>query len=126
MGSKYRAVWKNGRLLAEYEGDRLVYLAPEYTSPKRSDLSAPMIVRDIAAYRSPVDNSVITSRSAHREHLKAHDLIEVGNEPIGHTKPPELVIDRELGERIKHHLDEVKALPQAVYDDRVKVLTHGD
>ena len=126
MSARYRAVWKDGRLLAEYEGDRLTYLAPEYQSPKRSDaVSAPMIIRDIAAYRSPVDNSIISSRSMHRDHIKAHDLIEVGNEPIGHTKPPETPLTREFGERLKHHLDEVKALPQAVYDERVKVITNG-
>jgi hypothetical protein len=35
---------------------------------------------DIKPYRSMVDGSMIGSRSMHREHLKAHGCIEVGNE----------------------------------------------
>lgn len=41
---------------------------------------SPMIVGDIAPYRSMVDGSMIQGRAQHRAHLKAHKLIEVGNE----------------------------------------------
>mgnify|MGYP001615623044 FL=1 len=38
------------------------------------------IIPDIAPYRSQIDGSLITSRSRHREHLKQHGCIEVGND----------------------------------------------
>ena len=43
----------------------------------------PTIMPDIAPYTSMIDGTMITSRSQHREHLKAHDCIEIGND----TKP---------------------------------------
>jgi putative FmdB family regulatory protein len=43
-------------------------------------LSAPMVIADIQPYQSMATGEMITSRSQHREHLKAHGLIEVGNE----------------------------------------------
>jgi hypothetical protein len=42
--------------------------------------SGPMIMPDIQPYRSQLDGSVVTSRSRHRELLRAHGCIEVGNE----------------------------------------------
>jgi|GEM_PF-5025255 len=41
---------------------------------------APMIAPDIQPYRATVTGELIGSRSAHREYLKRHDLVEVGNE----------------------------------------------
>lgn len=41
---------------------------------------APAIMGDISPYRSMVDGSVINSRSEHRAHLKAHGMVEMGNE----------------------------------------------
>ena len=49
----------------------------------------PMIMPDIAPYRSMIDGSVIYSRSKHREHLKAHGMQEVGNDPAL-TRPPSI------------------------------------
>lgn len=43
---------------------------------------APMVMPDIQPYQSMVDGSLISSRSRHREHLKQHGLIEVGNERL--------------------------------------------
>jgi hypothetical protein len=39
-----------------------------------------IIMADIQPYKSMIDGSMITSRSQHRAHLKAHNCIEVGNE----------------------------------------------
>ena len=44
--------------------------------------AAPMVMGDIAPYRSMVDGSIIDSRSKHREHLARHGCVEVGNEPL--------------------------------------------
>ena len=38
------------------------------------------IVPDIQPYQSMVTGEVITSRSKHRQHLKDHGMIEVGND----------------------------------------------
>ena len=38
------------------------------------------IMPDIKPYRSMIDGSLITSRSKHREHLKANNCYEVGND----------------------------------------------
>jgi len=48
---------------------------------------APMVVADIQPYQSMCDGSWITSRSQHREHLRRHNVIEVGNEKINSPKP---------------------------------------
>lgn len=50
---------------------------------------APMVIGDIAPYRSQVTGEMITSRSQHREHLKAHDCVEIGDQ-MHHlkAKPP--------------------------------------
>ena len=64
------------------------------TQPERTP-SGHMVMKDIAPYRSMVDGSLITSRSKHREHLRAHNCIEIGNEtkylqPKPLTSPPGL------------------------------------
>lgn len=48
------------------------YAAPE--------IHAPMVMPDIQPYRSMVTGEIINSRSRHREHLKDHGCIEVGND----------------------------------------------
>ena len=52
--------------------------------PKRM---ANMVISDIGGYISQVDGSWIDSKSKHREHLKRHRMIEVGNDvPMEHKK----------------------------------------
>lgn len=63
--------------------------------PMHRVVCAPMVHGDIEPYVSAIDGRVINSRSAHREHLKAHKCIEVGNEtkylkPKPLTPPPGL------------------------------------
>ena len=41
---------------------------------------APDVMGDIEPYQSQIDGTWIKSRSQHREHLKAHECVEVGNE----------------------------------------------
>jgi hypothetical protein len=40
------------------------------------------IMRDIKPYKSMLDGSIINSRSTHRDHLRSHECIEVGNEKL--------------------------------------------
>jgi len=54
----------------------------------------PYVMVDIPAYRSMIDGSIIESRSAHRNHLKSHGMIEVGNEqPIA---PKQVEVGKDL------------------------------
>ena len=46
-----------------------------------------MVMPDIQPYKSMIDGSMITSRSVHRDHLRQHNCIEVGNEKM-ETKLP--------------------------------------
>ncbi len=59
---------KTGRLVPKDE-----FVAPP------SD-SAPYVLGDIQPYQSMQTGEMITSRSHHREHLRRHGLVEIGNE----------------------------------------------
>ena len=50
---------------------------------------APMVMRDIPEYRSPIDGKPITSRSERREDLKRNDCVEVDppKRPRGFKNP---------------------------------------
>jgi hypothetical protein len=48
----------------------------------------PYVIVDIKEYRSVITREMITSRSQHREHLKAHGCVEVGNEMPRSTRQP--------------------------------------
>ena len=48
---------------------------------------APMVQSDIEGYISQVDGSWIKSKSMHRDHLRQHKMIELGNDvPMQHTE----------------------------------------
>lgn len=51
---------------------------------------APRVMSDIGGYISQVDGSWIDSRSKHRNHLKQHNMIEVGNDVPMQQKTAEL------------------------------------
>jgi hypothetical protein len=43
---------------------------------KRSNFPAPMVMRPMAEYRSPIDGRLITSKQERREELKRNDCVE--------------------------------------------------
>lgn len=45
----------------------------------RTEPNAPMVMPDLQPYRSMVTGEEIGGRRQHREHLKAHNVVEVGN-----------------------------------------------
>ena len=45
-------------------------------------VAGPAVLPDIAPYRSQIDGSLITNRRQHREHLRRHGCLEVGNEKV--------------------------------------------
>ena len=48
------------------------------------------IMPDIKPYKSMIDGTMITSRSQHREHLRAHGCVEVGNDSSLYRQPKPL------------------------------------
>ena len=65
-----------------YRGaDGYNYVHPDYGgSFECSGPASAMVMRDMEPYRSPLDGSMVTSRSHHRDHMRKHNVIEVGNE----------------------------------------------
>lgn len=77
--SRHRYVFRN---------DKLVELDLNAPLPPRR---APYIMSDIKEYRSTITREPITSRSQHREHLRMHGCVEVGNDfgtPTRQELPP--------------------------------------
>lgn len=64
--------------VAHYVDGELVF-AREDLGPERNG-NKQHVMPDIQPYRSMIDGTIINSRSQHREHLKAHGCIEVGND----------------------------------------------
>lgn len=110
-----------------YKGtDGYNYILPEhggdwsgYENYSRN-VSAPMIMRDMGSYVSPLDGATITSRSQHREHMAAHGVIEVGNERMPQASPPPVTPDRDLALTVKRHIDTVKAMPEKEYQSHIE------
>lgn len=67
-----------------YERGEVVYAEENgvVTLDKReaAKLAGFMVMPDIQPYVSMVDGSIINSRSRHREHLREHGCVEVGND----------------------------------------------
>lgn len=68
----------------------------------RVEVNAPMVINDISPYKSMQTGEIIGSRSTHRNHLKQHGLIELGNENIKENKPPVYNSDEVKREIAKH------------------------
>ena len=60
----------------------------------------PLIMPDIKPYKSMIDGTEITSRSRHREHLREHNCIEVGNDSSLSRPPQPLTSPPGLKEKI--------------------------
>ena len=61
-----------------------LYEAGQWVEAQRLDKAsvAPMVMGDITPYQSMIDGTMIQSRSRHRDHLRDHGCIEVGNESM--------------------------------------------
>ncbi len=89
MSKRYRAIYYKG-LLAEYEDGVLIGSTGAEIS--NNIASGPQVIRDIEPYKSMINGEMITSRSRHRDHLRAHGCIEVGNEVKAAMKRPEISV----------------------------------
>ena len=68
----------------------------EKGSKEHYDSLGPMVMPDIQPYKSMIDGSMITSRSVHRDHLRQHNCIEIGNEKMETKLPPPKDTRREV------------------------------
>lgn len=79
-----RQTYYDGRWMTPEERD---YLRWKKDGPKaRADLPCPMIMSDIAPFRTAGDNVAITSRSELRNYERKNGIRQVGND----LKPPEI------------------------------------
>lgn len=62
----------------------LVEVGSDWTPEPQHDYH---VMPDIKPYRSMIDGREITSRSKHREHLRAYGCVEVGNDSSLWRKP---------------------------------------
>lgn len=65
------------RRFVQIDGE-LVEVSHDYSPEPRAEV--PHVLGDIQPYRSMIDGTVIQSRSHHREHLRMHGCVEVGND----------------------------------------------
>lgn len=56
----------------------------------RQVIYAPRVIPDIQPYKSIVTGERIKGRRHHKEHLREHNLVELGNEPIRDRRPVEM------------------------------------
>lgn len=79
----------------------------------------PMVMGDIKPYTSMIDGSLITSRSQHREHLRQHGCIELGNEKLATYKPNNMpdVAPQQRKELIRAQID---AMPHKEFRAAIK------
>lgn len=56
---------------------------------EREGSKGPIVVRDIEPYRSTETGETIQGRRQHRDHLRAHGMVEIGNERLPDRKPIE-------------------------------------
>tara|TARA_R110000868_G_scaffold52597_6_gene165960 strand:- start:651 stop:977 length:327 start_codon:yes stop_codon:yes gene_type:complete len=67
------------------------------------------VVPDIQPYQSMIDGRMITSRAMHREHLRANNCVEIGNDSSLHRQPQPLKPPPGLKEeiiRVVNHFEE--------------------
>ncbi len=81
-------------------------MVPKEEYLENMEALGPMVIPDIQPYQSMATGEMITSRSRHREHLRQHGLVEVGNE----TK----YISQQKSQEIPKGLKE--AIARQVYD----------
>lgn len=64
------------------------------------------VIRDVETYISPIDRTIIRSRSEHRDHMKRHGVVELGTEklhaPVKAQRP-------RAGHDIKRAIEQVRS-----------------
>lgn len=91
-------VFRHGRLVPKWQVNN-----PDDIDDKRSDLAAPMIIHDVQEHRNHATGEIVSTRRRHREILRDHNLIEIGNEqmPAKTYRPDKGEIARTIKESIE-------------------------
>jgi hypothetical protein len=100
-----RQVWhRQGGMLVEGPS------VGRYQGTKVGRRQAPYVVGDIQPYQVPGTDDWITSRSAHRSHLRANGLVEIGNEKAAFDalRPPDPVCEADVAEDIKAAIEDCR------------------
>lgn len=84
--TRSRTIYDRHGRKAEFENDKLVWVRPGALDDDGNE--GPQVVRDIEPYRSMIDGSVIDGRKRHRDHLRAHRCVEVGNDTSHMARKP--------------------------------------
>lgn len=82
----------------------LIEVSADYTPEPRADIH---IIGDIQPYKSMVTGEMIGGRRQHREHLKMHGCIEVGNEKMK-PKPMRTIPREERRDAIRKAIHDLK------------------
>ena len=80
--SRFRMIYDANGLVATIENGETTFLREGYGERKTSELPSPMVIRDIEPYKNMINGKMISSRSEHKELLRRHNCIEVGNEKM--------------------------------------------
>lgn len=97
--TRYRAIYRNHELLAEYSDGMLTW--SKDGGFEQDNCSGPQVIKDIEPYQSMIDGTMITSRTRHRDHLRAHGCIEVGNEKMASAPKP---VSKSTRQRVLHEM----------------------
>lgn len=76
--SRLTLKYRGAEVVQEFKDGQLVWQSPTFEPSFKPETH--YIMGDIAPYKSMIDGSYVGSRSTHKEHLKQHGCIEIGNE----------------------------------------------
>lgn len=103
-----RGSWviRNGKLLTRREA---AMLSAQEAMKSRSEHPAPMVMGDIQPYRNTIDGKPVGGRAQHREFLKRHNVIEVGNERKAAMGTTVAVNKDDIARDIKETMEQLRA-----------------
>ncbi len=87
----YVSVQGHSRSVPKYKtymgSDRKNHLRPEWGgSYEHSGATSAFYMPDKEGYLSPMSGEVVEGRSAHREHMRVHGVVEAGDVRMGHME----------------------------------------
>lgn len=88
--SRCRILYDRRGMLAEYQDGVLIWARDGQEEAQ----CGPQIVGDLKPYKSMITGEVIEGRKRHRDHLKAHGCIEVGNDTSHTQQRPQITTNR--------------------------------
>lgn len=87
----YVSVRGHSRSIPKYKTylgtDRRNHLLPEYGGDGSGyGQVSTYVMPDKPGYVSPLDFKMVEGRAAHRDHMRRHNVIEVGDQPVGYSR----------------------------------------